>query len=79
MESRIDGRVCFASILTLSLIRLDRGTASWRMPTVAANDTPLLTTHLKEEVVRNFGFLGSKRECGGERLVCIGNTNSHKQ
>ena len=43
MESRIDGRVCFASILTLSLIRLDRGTASWRMPTVAANDTPLLT------------------------------------
>ena len=34
---------CFASILTLSLIRLDRGTASWRTPTVAANDTPLLT------------------------------------
>ena len=43
MESRIGGRVCFASILTLSLIRLDRGTALWRTPTVAANDTPLLT------------------------------------
>ena len=43
MESRINGRVCFAFILTLSLIRLDRGTALWRTPTVAANDTPLLT------------------------------------
>ena len=43
MESRINGTVCFASILTLSLIRLDRGTAAWRMPTVAADDTPLLT------------------------------------
>ena len=45
MESQIGGRVCFASILTLSLIRLDRGTALWRTPTVAANDTPLLTRH----------------------------------
>ena len=43
MESRINGRVCFASMLTLSLIWLDRGMASWRTPTVAANDTPLLT------------------------------------
>ena len=43
MESRIDKRVCFASILTLSLIWLDRGTVLWRTPTVAANDTPLLT------------------------------------
>ena len=43
MESRINRRVCLASILTLSLIRLDRGTALWRTPTVAANDTPLLT------------------------------------
>ena len=43
MESRIDETVCFASILTLSLIRLDRGTALWRTPTVAADDTLLLT------------------------------------
>ena len=43
MESRIDETVCFASILTLSLIQLDCGTALWRTPTVAADDTPLLT------------------------------------
>ena len=44
MESRINRRVCFTSILTLSLIQLDCGTALWRTPTVAANDTPLLTS-----------------------------------
>ena len=43
MESWIDAMVCFASILTLSLIWLDRGTALWRTSTVAADDTPLLT------------------------------------
>ena len=47
MESRIDGTVCFASILTLSLIWLDSGTAAWRTPTVAADDTPLLTQKCK--------------------------------
>ena len=46
MGSRIDGTVCFASILMLSLIRLDRGTALWRTPTVAADDTPLPTLAL---------------------------------
>ena len=54
MESRIGERVCFASILTLSLIRLDRGTASWRTPTVAANDTPLLTDALKQAFIARF-------------------------
>ena len=44
MESRIDRRVCFAFILMLSLIRLDCGTVLWHTLTVAANDTPLLTT-----------------------------------
>ena len=45
MESRINGTVCFAFILTLSLIQLDRGTALWRTPTMAADNTPLLTWH----------------------------------
>ena len=31
-------------LATLSLIRLDRGAALWRTPTVTANDTPLLTS-----------------------------------
>ena len=44
MESRINETVCFASILTLSLIRLDCGMTLWRTPTVAADDIPLLTS-----------------------------------
>ena len=65
MESRIDGRVCFASILTLSLIRLDRGTASWRTPTVAANDTPLLTQPSEKRPPwdHNLGSKGQESHC----------------
>ena len=61
MESRIDGRVCFASILTLSLIRLDLGTASWRTPTVAANDTPLLTHELRELLSKRWQSLAKSQ------------------
>ena len=42
MESRIDG-TGFCSLLTLSLIWLSCGTALWSTPTVAADDTLLLT------------------------------------
>ena len=60
MESQINGRVCFASIPTLSLIWLDRGTASWRTPTVAANNTPLLTSRLiLENSKKNLGGIAS--------------------
>ena len=42
MKSRID-EMRFCSLLMLSLIWLSRGRASWHTPTVAEDNTPLLT------------------------------------
>ena len=79
MESRIGGRVCFASILTLSLIRLDRGTASWRTPTVAANDTPLLTGREKEAESARASRPGFIRNSRGRGHGVVSGTSSAPQ